>query len=265
MRANGSSGRGAIMPCRQPPAGRRGLVEDWAAGRLAPASLGSDFEAAETSAGLEVHHKRNARHEQNFPPEQNAEVEPVEIAVPRSRRRSLVGGRSDGGHEVITPARHRDQEIPRQPHDQDRRPEKNAELLGHAATNDTLKRSWLGHDRASDTTRGNAAGVRAGILLVLGRSRLREEGRVIDPGGADLANLAQDKKHILLAGQGSEQRAFRQDLELLSGYLEALDEFAVVSNLIEDRALFAWREHQMILSNGFHATNSDAEYGLKQE
>ena len=80
------------------------------------------------------------------------------------------------------------------------------------------------------------------FLLIRRRSRLREEGRLTDCGAAPrLANLAQDEKHILLAGQGSEHRAFRQRLELLRGYPEALDKFMVASNLIEDLAHFLAR------------------------
>ena len=68
-----------------------------------------------------------------------------------------------------------------------------------------------------------------------GMNRLREERRLIDrrPSrrrAVRLANLAQDGKHMLLAGQGSKHRAFRQRLELVRGYFEALDEFVVVSN-----------------------------------
>src|SRR5208282_6685419 len=66
--------------------------------RLAPALARSDFEAAITSVGFEVHRNCNAQHEQNFAPKQNVRL--VELAVPRSPRRGLVAGHSDAGHEV---------------------------------------------------------------------------------------------------------------------------------------------------------------------
>jgi hypothetical protein len=49
------------------------------------------------------------------------------------------------------------------------------------------------------------------------------------------------------------------------GYIEALDEFMVVSNLVQDLALFSRREDQMILRIGFHRANFDSNYGLKQD
>ncbi len=94
-------------------------------------------------------------------------------------------------------------------------------------------------------------------LLFLGDSRLGEEGRLTDlgtarRGAARLANLAQDGKHMLLAGHGSEHRAFRQRRELLRGYIEAIDELVVFSNQAEDLALFLWHESLTILRIGFH-------------
>src|ERR1019366_976290 len=230
---SGSSG----IRSQLPPRGRKKKGADW----LAPASARSDFEAAGTSVGFEGHHNCNGYHEQNFAPEQN--VGPVEIAVPRSRGRSVARRYSDAGHEVITPARRRDQKIRRQPHDHDDHPEKNAELLGHGGATETNRDAEVWRD-----------GI---FLLVLGPSRLRKERRLSDGtarrGAARLANLAQDEEQILLAGQGSEQRAFRQRLELLRGYPEAFDEVMVVSNLIEDLALFTRRDGQTILFMRFHA------------
>src|SRR5208282_3056576 len=92
---------------RSPLAATRAEILENGSDRLAPAAARSDFEAAVTSVRFEVHRNCNAEHEQNFAPEQNVGL--VEIAVPRSRRSSLVGGHSDAGHEATAPAQHHDQ------------------------------------------------------------------------------------------------------------------------------------------------------------
>src|ERR1700684_3027567 len=89
---------------------------------------------------------------------------------------------------------------------------------------------------------------RGGIFakfLYLGR--LGKESSVIDRRAGSLANLAQNEKHILLAGQSSQQCAFRQRLELLWGDAESADEVAVVANFVEDRAFLARREVQLVV------------------
>ena len=52
---------------------------------------------------------------------------------------------------------------------------------------------------------------------------LWKQGRVIDREAGCFADLAQDEEHILLAGQRSQQGAFRQRLEFLWGYAEPVD------------------------------------------
>ena len=185
---------------------------------------------------------------------------------------ALAHGHSDSGQEVIAPTRHRDQEIPRQPHDHDDRPEKNSELLGHAATNNTLKRTrLLGHGHAIETNQHAAAIRDGGFLALLGDGRLREEVRLTDGDAAlrrvvRLANLAQDGKHMLLAGQGPKHRAFRQCRELSSGVILRRS-MSSWSSRIKLRTSHSSRGTRTWLSSvsAFMAGHCDANCGLKQD
>src|SRR5580700_8668392 len=176
----------------------------------------------------------------------------VQLAVPRVGNWRLAELRAEGVYDVIAPSRNNYDTVPHESRDQDQNPEEDAEPLRDASTSDTFNRTGIRDAHRSYASRDMAA-VRAGLLVELFQLRgLRKKSRVIDGGAACLANLAQDEKHILLAGQRSQQRAFRQRLQFLRGDAQAVDQFAVISNLVEDRAFLLRCEVQWILNISFH-------------
>src|SRR6266404_2424593 len=56
-----------------------------------------------------------------------------------------------------------------------------------------------------------------------------------------LANLAQNEKQVLLAGQSPQQRAMSERVELLPGYFEPGDELMILLKIFPDAEFFRGR------------------------
>src|SRR5271156_1120533 len=176
----------------------------------------------------------------------------VQPAVPRIGTGGLADEYPEISRRAYTQSRHDDAGVPHQTDCQGYHAEEDSQSLGDATPNDGVMRIWFRADQGARMGH-HVAQVRSEIFVQLrGLGGGWKDHRVLWIGASCLANLAQDKEHVLLAGQRTQQHAFGQGLELPRGYLEALDQVSVLSNFFEDRAFVCWWEIQPIFGITFH-------------